>query len=132
MKPHPERYYGGVNAILFRIGAIVTSLALVTSLGLHTVEVGHIHPGDGAGHAHEDTGMSIFEYAHAGEEKIFLVALYTTALIFAAFIALRHEARFTYTPALLLSAHRHLWSGRYNDHALRTYRKGILNTKLCE
>ena len=69
-----------------RFLTIFVALALVFSFGVHSIELSHEHPGhghlDGSYHPGEkETVLSLNEYIHGQEQKLFLAILLATLLI---------------------------------------------------
>lgn len=70
--------YSSVQQMIgFRTIVVMAAFALVLSLGIHAVQVDHIHPGahSAADSHHEDQAdpSSFSEYLHGSEKKLFLL-----------------------------------------------------------
>jgi hypothetical protein len=76
--------------------SVCVAATLISSLGLHTVEINHTHPQhthqhEHSSHGHDGTMVSVGEYIHLAEKKL-LLALVVSAL--AVSILLKPTRRF--------------------------------------
>jgi len=124
------------GSFAYRVAGLVTACSLLFSLGLHSVQVEHIHPSHhehGNAGEHGATTMSeIAEYAHAAEKKMFLL-LGASVLVLVPSLLVRTRwnefVRYDVTVKLIRSTEHRIQNLRlYSDeyHMLAT---GKLNPK---
>ena len=114
---------------------VILVCTIFLSLGLHTLEFGHFHPGEPVStHAGEEDSYLTTVYIHAMEEKFFLILvaliavgglfLWTTTKFFVpavSVLAFLERSRCTYTKHRLVKLH---------SYFVLLFRLGILNPKL--
>ncbi len=117
--------------------SVFLAFVLVSSFGLHSVDLRHMHPGQSGGdhsHSHAQPQMTTGEYIHAADKKLFAslpsiwslgadvatVFLQTTVL---ACILLFSMVRFRV---------HHTRVGRIYSFVSSLFGSGVLHSKLCD
>jgi hypothetical protein len=116
-----------------RVCAIVASCALVFSLGMHTIDTNHTHPGHGHQHAGESpsVGIILSEYAHTGEKKFFAVILPVWWLAVSIFVSWGAYQHFMARSWMRARVRLHSRTGRTEDVYQWLFAKGLLHPKYC-
>lgn len=117
--------------------------ALIFSFGIHSVEMVHEHPGhahnDGAYHPGEvENILSLHEYIHANEQKLFLFILMSFLVLGSLYVPFFLQASDTAFTRLLHTLHTyfhcirqrwHAFQGRCRCYLTVLFQKGILHPK---
>lgn len=131
------------NTLLTYVLTLCIALSLISSFGLHAVQIGHIHPGhqeqNESSHRHQNEHESgefsvLGEYMHAAEKKLYLLITSVWSLSTVAIPFLYGDwSAFLFTVNLLFIVmlqrnKKHLLSA---DNYIRLFlARGILNPKL--
>ena len=132
-----------IKTLLVSISTLCVVLPLVGSIGLHAIQIAHIHPGHQDyienSHQHDTEHESgeflvLGEYMHASDKKLFLsvlpailLSVASLALIYGSFAQFIVQANLRFL--LLLQRKRVFWIITSN-YLWLLFARGILNPKL--
>lgn len=126
------------NSIFASVLSMCVVFTLLSSFGLHSVQIAHVHPGhvthDQSEQGHANTMLSVGEYMHIGDKKLFVILSIFTLLatLFSAVPGLRWEAfvrRTEHKYTLFLRCRKEI-ADVIPEYIRFYFSKGVLHTKL--